>query len=148
MAEARVPNVHQEWDRAEGCLVGRDPRRMTAAEFSACGMEAKPLLAVIRAKCLDCCCDNAAEVRRCGDIRCPNWPYRMSANPFRRQDLTDDQRAECGRRLNQERAAVPAHNSRLENAAEAPEVERVGGGPERRSPQGFWSPAMRGQGDG
>ena len=32
----------------------------------------------IRAKCLDCCCDYASEVRECHIKECPLWIYRMS----------------------------------------------------------------------
>lgn len=31
----------------------------------------------IRLKCLDCCCGNSAEVRRCPAGSCPLWRYRM-----------------------------------------------------------------------
>ena len=31
----------------------------------------------IRMKCLDCCCDNMAEVRKCPVTHCPLWRYRM-----------------------------------------------------------------------
>ena len=31
----------------------------------------------IRLKCLDCCCGNSAEVRRCPAENCPLWRYRM-----------------------------------------------------------------------
>lgn len=31
----------------------------------------------IRAKCLDCCCGNAAEVRRCPAVNCPLHDFRM-----------------------------------------------------------------------
>jgi hypothetical protein len=31
----------------------------------------------IRLKCLDCCCGQAAEVRRCPCTDCPLWIYRM-----------------------------------------------------------------------
>ena len=31
----------------------------------------------IRLKCLDCCCGNGAEVRRCPCTNCPLWRYRM-----------------------------------------------------------------------
>lgn len=31
----------------------------------------------IRLKCLDCCADQAAEVRRCPAENCPLWRYRM-----------------------------------------------------------------------
>ena len=35
----------------------------------------------IRAKCLDCCCDQQAEVRRCPSKDCALWPYRMGHRP-------------------------------------------------------------------
>lgn len=31
----------------------------------------------IRLKCIDCCCGNMAEVRRCPSENCPLWRYRM-----------------------------------------------------------------------
>ena len=31
----------------------------------------------IRLKCLDCCCGQSAEVRRCPSTNCSLWPYRM-----------------------------------------------------------------------
>lgn len=43
-----------------------DPRRLTRGE-------------AIRAKCLDCCCGNSAEVRRCPADQCPLWRYRMGS---------------------------------------------------------------------
>jgi hypothetical protein len=75
--------AHQEWDAAEGCPVGRDPRHLTVAELEAFGRERTPALRTIRLKCLDCCCGSPAEVRRCGDVKCPNWPYRMGTDPWR-----------------------------------------------------------------
>lgn len=36
----------------------------------------------IRAKCIDCCCGNSAEVRRCTVKKCPLWVFRMG-NPSR-----------------------------------------------------------------
>lgn len=42
----------------------------------------KPLLRVIREKCLDCVCGNSAEVARCPCRDCPLYPYRMGRNPF------------------------------------------------------------------
>jgi hypothetical protein len=96
--EYRVPKPYQEWDMGERCLIGRDPRRMTNEELRVCGIEPLPLLAVIRAKCLDCVGHQPGEVRRCGDITCPNWPYRMSANPFRpKRQLSEAQRAALNR---------------------------------------------------
>lgn len=31
----------------------------------------------IRLKCLDCCCGQAAEVRKCPATSCPLWRFRM-----------------------------------------------------------------------
>ena len=31
----------------------------------------------IRMKCLDCCCDQLTEVRKCPATNCPLWRYRM-----------------------------------------------------------------------
>lgn len=33
----------------------------------------------IRAKCLDCCCGSAPEVRRCPVKTCPLWVFRMGS---------------------------------------------------------------------
>lgn len=39
-----------------------------------------PLMA-IRAKCLDCCCNIEAEVRKCTVKTCPIHPFRMGRKP-------------------------------------------------------------------
>lgn len=85
-----------------GQLIGRDPRQIGVNEFHQAGIAGHPLLEVIRAKCMDCCVEQADEVRKCVAVACPNWPYRMGANPFRAQNLTDDERerrAMAGRAL-------------------------------------------------
>ena len=45
----------------------------------------------IRLKCLDCCCGNSAEVRRCTCTSCPLWRYRMG-NEKKAAELTDAER--------------------------------------------------------
>ena len=40
-------------------------------------METVSYARAIRIKCLDCCADNAAEVRRCNNIHCPLFPLRF-----------------------------------------------------------------------
>ena len=35
----------------------------------------------IRAKCLDCCCGQEAEVRYCTCTDCPLWLFRFGFNP-------------------------------------------------------------------
>jgi hypothetical protein len=61
----------------------RDPRKMTVAALTARGHPPISRAAAIRANCLDCCGDNAAEVRRCAVLSCPLWPFRLRTNPYR-----------------------------------------------------------------
>jgi hypothetical protein len=82
-----------------GSLVGRDPRRMTAEEVRRLGHERRPILQVIRAKCLDCCGGSEGEVRKCRAVFCDLWPYRMAANPFNKQNLDEETRKARGDRL-------------------------------------------------
>lgn len=59
----------------------------------------------IRAKCLDCCCGQQAEVRRCTVKTCALWRYRMGkeqrdelyqlAHPKVENPGTDDDFDEC-----------------------------------------------------
>ena len=46
--------------------------------------EIKSPLKAIRAKCLDCMCDQPMEVRLCPCTDCPLYPYRMGHNPNRK----------------------------------------------------------------
>lgn len=48
----------------------------------------------IRAKCLDCCCGNVAEVRRCPSEKCALYPYRMGKRPKAYTDTTADENSE------------------------------------------------------
>lgn len=58
----------------------------------------------IRAKCLDCCCDQSNEVKLCPAEDCPLWPFRMGKNPFRQKRiLTDEQKAAAAERLRKAR---------------------------------------------
>jgi hypothetical protein len=92
---ARLPALEQS-PADDGHLIGRDPRRISIAELTGLGHQARPLLAVIRAKCLDCVGYERSEVRKCTAIDCALWPYRMLRNPFR--TVSQGQR-EQGRRL-------------------------------------------------
>lgn len=44
----------------------------------------------IRKKCLDCTCDQAAEVRLCIINDCPLWPYRFGHKPADGVSLNPD----------------------------------------------------------
>lgn len=80
----------------DGLPIGRDPREMTREELVELGHGRMSPMDVIRARCLDCCCDQPSEVRKCTAIKCPSWPFRMGKNPWR--EVSDAQR-ESGRRL-------------------------------------------------
>jgi len=64
------------------------------------GMEGlKSPAKAIRVKCLDCCCYNAAEVKRCTLTKCMLFPFRMGKNPFHRHKMTDEQRQAASERM-------------------------------------------------
>lgn len=39
----------------------------------------------VREKCLDCCCWDSAEVRRCTSVNCPLHPFRMGTESKTRE---------------------------------------------------------------
>lgn len=59
----------------------------------------KPLLRVIREKCIDCMCGYVLEVKKCPSDDCPLWPYRMGHNPYKvkaRKDTAEEAETENG----------------------------------------------------
>lgn len=88
---------HQE-PHPDGTTQGRDPRRMSPDDLAACGIERQSRGEAIRAKCLDCCCGNQAEVRRCGCVDCALWPFRMGSDPWR-APMSEEQRQAAAERL-------------------------------------------------
>lgn len=57
-------------------------------------------MSAIRAKCLDCCCDSANEVRLCSSTDCPLHPYRLGHSPYRaKRKLSEAQRANLAKML-------------------------------------------------
>jgi hypothetical protein len=85
----------------EGELIGKDPRG-APFDFLSQKFRAQNPLNAIREKCLDCCCANAAEVRKCVAVDCALWPFRLGSNPFRkRRELSPQQKRERVRRLAQ-----------------------------------------------
>ena len=85
-------------------LAGRNPRRMTEAEFAELGHQRMSPMGVIRAKCLDCSAGSAQEVRLCASTSCVSWPYRMGKNPFR-ASLSDERREALRARAKNMRAS-------------------------------------------
>ena len=67
----------------------------------------KPLEA-IKARCLDCCGHDRAEVKLCPCTDCPLYVYRlgkMPKNESRKRNLTDEQRDALRERLKKGREA-------------------------------------------
>ena len=79
----------------EGELIGKHPNEVPSQTLSLKFRAQNPLKA-IREKCLDCCCGNAAEVRKCVATDCPLWPLRMGTNPFRKKRVLSP-REKCER---------------------------------------------------
>jgi hypothetical protein len=82
-----------------GELVGRRPSDVSSG-FLSLNFRARNPLKALREKCLDCCCANAAEVRKCVAVDCALWPFRMGTNPFRKKrELAPEQKREMAERL-------------------------------------------------
>ncbi len=55
-------------------------------------MDQKNPVKAIRAKCLDCSCDSADEVRKCPVTDCALYPFRFGKNPYRaKREYTAEQ---------------------------------------------------------
>ena len=57
------------------------------------------VLRAIRLKCLDCSCFQLGEVRDCPVTTCPLYPFRLGKNPFRKRELSEDEKIEIKERL-------------------------------------------------
>ena len=89
-----------------GELIGKRPEDVPS-ENLALKFRAKNPLEAIRARCLDCCCFQPSEVRKCVAVDCPSWPFRMGTNPFRaKRTLSAEQKHELVERLAKAREAV------------------------------------------
>jgi hypothetical protein len=88
-----------QYQADEGELVGKHPGEVPS-DFLFLKFSAQNPLGAIREKCVDCCCGNAAEVRKCVAVDCALWPYRMGTNPFRkRRELSPEQKRQLTQRL-------------------------------------------------
>jgi hypothetical protein len=82
-----------------GELIGKHPSDVTS-QFLSLNFRAQNPQKAIREKCLDCCCGNAAEIRKCVAVDCSLWPFRMGTNPFRKKrELSPQQKQELVERL-------------------------------------------------
>jgi hypothetical protein len=65
----------------DGSTEGRNPTDLSK-ELLHKAFDNTPLLKVMRAKCIDCCVGQLAEVRMCTAVSCPLWLFRLGKNPF------------------------------------------------------------------
>ena len=57
----------------------------------------------IRAKCLECSCESAGEVKDCPVTDCALYPFRFGKNPFIKREYTQEQRDAMASRLKKAR---------------------------------------------
>ena len=69
----------------DNILIGMNPLFLEGVQLEVAGVERTTPLKAIRSHCIDCCCGNKAEVRRCVAVKCALWHLRMGANPFQRR---------------------------------------------------------------
>lgn len=67
----------------ESSAAAINPRKMGSKKLAAMGFVKRPIMSVIRSKCIECCCGSSHEVAHCTTATCPLWPYRMGTNPLR-----------------------------------------------------------------
>ena len=90
----------------EGELIGKHPAD-APPQILSLNFRAQNPQKAIREKCIDCCCGNSAEVRKCIATDCPLWPFRMRTNPFRKQrKLSETEKCERAARLSLVREAL------------------------------------------
>ena len=91
--------------RADGGeLIGKHPGEVPSEILSQKFRAQNPQRA-IREKCIDCCCGDTSEVRKCVAVDCALWPFRMGKNPFRKKrELSAEEKRERAERLHKETA--------------------------------------------
>lgn len=56
-------------------------------------------LRAVRLKCLDCSSYQLNEVKECNITNCPLHPFRLGKNPFRKRELTEEQKEAMAERM-------------------------------------------------
>ena len=66
----------------DGFEVGRDPKAVPRRALEDAGHIKRPMLRVIREKCIDCSGGDRSEADKCTATACFLWPYRRGTDPF------------------------------------------------------------------
>ena len=68
-------------EKRDGWDVGRDPRRVSRDELIAAGHNPISALKALRLRCIDCCADQANEVRLCTAVSLPELAVPHGLEP-------------------------------------------------------------------
>ena len=71
----------------------------TEEEFSREVSENTNVLRAIKLKCLDCSTYNINEIKECPVKNCPLYPFRLGKNPFRKRELSEEERNKLSERM-------------------------------------------------
>ena len=61
--------------------------------------ENRNVLRAIKLKCLDCSTYNINEIKECPVKNCPLYPFRLGKNPFRKRELSEEERTKLSERM-------------------------------------------------
>lgn len=71
----------------------------TDEEFNREVSENRNVLRAIKLKCLDCSTYNINEIKECPVKNCPLYPFRLGKNPFRKRELSEEERNKLSERM-------------------------------------------------
>ena len=83
----RFSLLDTDWgnDPLGNSAVGKNPLLLGGKSLAQAGLPKTTPLKAIRAKCLDCVCNQYSEVRNCISLDCDLWPFRMGSNPYQKR---------------------------------------------------------------
>ncbi len=71
----------------------------TEEEFNREVSENTNPLRAIKLKCLDCSTYNINEIKECPVKNCSLYPFRLGKNPFRKRELSEEERKKLSERM-------------------------------------------------
>ena len=71
----------------------------TEEEFDREVSENTNVLRAIKLKCLDCSTYNTNEIKECPVKNCPLYPFRLGKNPFRKREISEEERTKLSERM-------------------------------------------------
>ena len=71
----------------------------TEEDFNKEVRENTNVLRAIKLKCLDCSTYNINEIKECPVKLCPLYPFRQGNNPFRKRELSEEERTKLSERM-------------------------------------------------